>query len=527
LNDRTDILVIGSGVAGLFFSLKASDFADITIVTKKGGGESNTYYAQGGVASVMDDNDSYELHVEDTLTAGQGLCDKQAVEIMVREGPDRIRELIELGISFTRDSKDGSFDLGREGGHSVSRILHYGDVTGKVIEEGLLKAVRDRSNIVLLENHIAIELLKDEGGRVAGAVVLDEENGSIRIFRARAVVLATGGAGKIYLYTSNPDIATGDGIAMAYRAGASVANLEFVQFHPTCLYHPEAKSFLISESLRGEGAVLRNLQGEAFMRKYDYRGELAPRDVVARAIDREMKRSGDKYVLLDITDKPRSWLERRFPHVFATCMKFGIDISREPIPVVPAAHYMCGGVKTDINGESDLKGLYAVGEVACSGVHGANRLASNSLLEAMVMADRCSKLVRREIDGSGELTEIEPGFELPSVNGSKSMESVILDHDWDLTRRVMWDYVGIVRSVSRLKIAKKRISHIQETVKRFYLEHGASIDIIELRNIALVSSLVIKSALLRKESRGLHYMIDYPEMSPAFRKDTILRKDHP
>ncbi len=523
--EETDILVLGSGVAGLFFALKASQYADVTILTKKESYESNTYYAQGGIASVVNDEDSFELHVRDTLEAGQGLCNRRAVEIMVTEGPNVVRELIELGISFTMDSKNGSFHLHREGGHSVSRILHYGDMTGRIIEKGLLKEVLSRGNIDLRENCMAVDIITDSNGRASGVLVLDESKKIMKVYRAKAVVLATGGAGKIYLYTSNPDIATGDGIAMAYRAGADIANLEFVQFHPTCLYHPEAKSFLISESLRGEGAVLRNLAGEAFMKKYDARAELAPRDVVARAIDMEMKKSGDKYVLLDISFKPRDWLEKRFPNVFSTCLSFGIDMSIEPIPVVPAAHYMCGGVKTDINGVSSIPGLYAIGEVACSGVHGANRLASNSLLEAMVMANRCSNVVREELKQGVSCGEIDYEDKIPSVADKGVMETVILDHDWDLTRRIMWDYVGIVRSVKRLRIAQKRIQQVRETIKKFYKEHGASIDILELRNISLVSSLVVESALLRKESRGLHYVIDYPEKDEKYSRDTLISKD--
>ena len=521
MSPDTSVLIIGSGAAGLSLALKVSGYADVTVITKKRSIDSNTYYAQGGIASVMDDNDSFDLHVADTLNAGQGLCDRKAVEMMVREGPERIRELIALGIEFDRDAKKGSFELGREGGHSLSRILHYGDMTGKVLEEGLIAALKKKENVRILQNHLAVDLLKNSRGEVVGATVLNKESNRIEILKAKATVLATGGAGKIYLYTSNPDVATGDGIAMAYRAGASVANLEFVQFHPTCLYHPDAKSFLISESLRGEGAALKNLRGEEFMKKYDERGELAPRDIVARAIDREMKKSGDKCVYLDISHKPRAWLKKRFPSVFETCLKFGIDISTQPIPVVPAAHYMCGGVKTDLKGFTDLPGLFAIGETACSGIHGANRLASNSLLEALVMGHRCSVLLKEKIQDD---FLFDADVDLPRVVDQKSIESVILDHDWDLTRRVMWDYVGIVRSEKRLKIAEKRINQIMETIEKLYYDYGVSADIAELRNIALVSKLVVESALSRKESRGLHYMLEYPDKNPDFERDTILKK---
>ena len=519
---RTGILVVGSGAAGLFFALKAAEFADVTVLTKKNAQQSNTAYAQGGIASVMDRvRDSFDLHISDTVEAGKGLCDREAVEIMVREGPDRIEELIELGVRFSRDETSGSLELGREGGHTRPRIVHYRDLTGEELERTLLAACRDAGRITIEENRMAVDLVTGPGGEVRGCTVLCPD-GTACAWLAAQTVLATGGAGKIYLYTSNPDVATGDGIAMAWEAGARIENLEFVQFHPTCLYHPRAKSELISEALRGEGAVLRTQDGRAFMHEYDPRAELAPRDVVARAIDSEMKRSGDKNVLLDITHRPSDWLRQRFPHVYATCLGFGIDIGVDPIPVVPAAHYMVGGIQARIDGDTGIPGLFAIGEVACSGVHGANRLASNSLLESLVMAARCADMLRASwripAASGGEAAGIsEPGERA-------ALETVILDHDWDLARRVMWDYVGIVRSDERLGIARQRIAQIRETARRIIREHGVSTDLIELRNIALVSSLVVESAMRRKESRGLHYNSDWPETDPAWERSTVISK---
>ncbi len=518
---RSDILVIGSGAAGLFFALKASEYADVRVLTKKEADQSNTKYAQGGIASVMDRvRDSFELHIKDTIEAGGGLCDREAVEIMVREGPDRIEELIDLGVRFSRDDSSGDLRLGREGGHTMPRIVHYGDLTGRELEDTLLEACATNPRIELEENRLAVDLVVDGQGRVRGCHAIPGE-GEIRTYLASNTVLATGGAGKIYLYTSNPDVATGDGIAMAYAAGAEIENLEFVQFHPTCLYHPDAKSRLISEALRGEGAVLRSLDGREFMRDYDPRGELAPRDIVARAIDSEMKLSGEKYVLLDISHRPGDWLSQRFPFICETCLEFGIDISVEPIPVVPAAHYMVGGVKARIDGTTDLEGLYAIGEVACSGCHGANRLASNSLLESLVSAARCAA----RLAGEMESHRYEPsGEDVPVAADPKVLETVILDHDWDLARRVMWDYVGIVRSDERLHIARQRISQISQTVRMLFDEYGISSDMVELRNIVLVSSLVVESASARKESRGLHYNMDWPDRDPSREYCTILRR---
>ena len=518
---RTDIAVVGSGAAGLFFAIKAARFAEVVVITKKESYQSNTNYAQGGIAAVIDPRDSFELHIKDTLAAGHGLCDPGAVEKVIREGPARIDELRELGVRFNRSGKKGSLRLGREGGHSAPRIVHYGDLTGRELEAKLVGEVASSGKIQVRENCLAMDLITGRNGRVMGCTMIDCANGRIEVLLARHTVIATGGAGKIYLYTSNPDIATGDGIAMAYKAGARIANLEFVQFHPTCLYHPRAKSQLVSEALRGEGAVLRTVHGEEFMEKYDSRKELAPRDIVARAIDREMKISGEKYVLLDITHRSRRWLKGRFPYVFDMCREFGIDISRQPMPVVPAAHYMCGGIKIDIDGRTDLPGLFAIGEVACSGVHGANRLASNSLLEAIVIADRCARYIQKNPRKRAVPKGARPA--VPKLGDPKELETVILDHDWDITRRIMWDYVGIVRSEERLRLARERIRQIRKTVERLYDEYGVSADLVELRNIALISDLVAASALKRKESRGLHYMLEYPNPDPAFRKETILR----
>jgi L-aspartate oxidase len=521
--EKTDILVIGSGIAGLLLAHKVAESAAVVIVTKKEGTESNTYYAQGGIAAVADDEDSFELHIKDTLEAGQGLCHPDAVEIMVREGPIRIRELAALGVRFNRDEASGSYRLGREGGHSASRILHYHDVIGRELEEVLLDEVEREPNVSFYDQHLAIDLVIGAGGAICGCYVLDRIRNEVVAFLARHTVIATGGAGKIYLYTSNPDVASGDGMAMAYRAGAEISNLEFVQFHPTSLYHPRVKSLLISEALRGEGARLRTTAGDEFMAHYDDRRELAPRDIVARAIDSEMKKSGEKYVLLDITHRSAEWLRGRFPFVYERCLDYGIDISREPIPVVPAAHYMCGGVRVDMEGKTNLPGLSAIGEAACSGVHGANRLASNSLLEAIVLSHRCAERLKSD---PGVRAEAVPDMEeFPRTGDPETLETVILDHDWDLTRRVMWDYVGIVRSEERLHLARSRIGQILETVERLYAEYGVSLDMVELRNIALVSSLVIESAISRKESRGLHYMIEYPAKDPEWERDSIIQRE--
>ncbi len=530
-----DYLVIGSGIAGLSFALKASESGSVAVITKKEDKESNTNYAQGGIASVVSKLDSFDYHIEDTLKCGAGICNQDVVEMVVRGGPDMIRELVELGANFSMTDVDGppAFDLGMEGGHSKRRIIHAKDLTGAEIERALVGRVRENKNIDVFENHIAVNLITDRTiagnpvipKRVWGAYVLDTVERRVLTFSGRITYLASGGAGKVYLYTSNPDIASGDGIAMAYRAGAQVANLEFVQFHPTCLYHPDAKSFLISEAVRGEGGILRLSDGEPFMKRYDDRAELAPRDIVARSIDSELKRSGDDCVFLDITHREASFIKDRFPHIYERCLQFGIDITTSPIPVVPAAHYMCGGVVVDKNGKSSVEGLYCAGEVTMTGLHGANRLASNSLLEAVVYADRASKSAAEEIkEVRREPPEAPPWDPKDAVD---SDEEVVITQNWDEVRRFMWNYVGIVRSDKRLERAMNRSNALHREITDYYWNFTITSDLIELRNIALVAYLIIGSAMLRKESRGLHYNINYPKKDDKkFKGDTILvRKD--
>jgi len=554
-----DYLVLGSGIAGLSFALKVAPRGRVAIVTKKDRAESNTNYAQGGIASVTSKEDSFESHVRDTLTAGAGLCKKDVVRTIVEDGPARIAELIELGMKFSeRDApdKDGGIqlDLGREGGHSKRRILHAKDVTGREIERALLNAASRQPNIEIFENHIAIDLITSQKlgyvgtNRCLGAYVFDKKSGGVETFAAPVTILATGGCGKVYLYTTNPDIATGDGVAMAYRAGAPVADMEFIQFHPTCLYHPKAKSFLISEAVRGEGGVLKSLEGVEFMDVYHPLKSLAPRDVVARAIDSEMKKSGAEHVWLDITHKPARFIIERFPNIYQTCLRYGIDITKEPIPVVPAAHYQCGGVVTNVDGETDIPGLYAVGEVACTGLHGANRLASNSLLEALVCAHRAAEKVAAGVPPAVEGGILPPGappgmsaetkstsgkmpdatFKIPlwqSGNATNADELVVVSHNWDEIRRLMWDYVGIVRTGKRLQRAQSRLAHLQQEIREYYWNFIVTSDLLELRNIATVAELIVRCALMRPESRGLHYNLDYPAADPEWaQRDTVLRK---
>jgi L-aspartate oxidase len=529
---RFDFLVIGSGIAGLSFALKVARYGRVGIVTKKNRAESNTNYAQGGIAAVTSKEDSFELHVRDTLEAGAGLCKEAVVRTIVQEGPARIAELIELGMQFSEREiplSQGAreLDLGREGGHSKRRILHAKDVTGREVERALLASIAQQPNIEILENHFAIDLITSQKlGYVGdlhclGAYVLDKKTGLVHTFAAPVTLLATGGCGKVYLYTTNPDIAAGDGVAMAYRAGASVANMEFIQFHPTCLYHPKAKSFLISEAVRGEGGVLKTIEGVEFMNHYHSLKSLAPRDIVARAIDSEMKKSGADNVLLDITHKPARFIMDRFPNIYQMCLRYGLDITKEPIPVVPAAHYQCGGIVTTVNGETEIKGLYAVGEVACTGLHGANRLASNSLLEALVCAHRAANRVILAKPNP-------PQFEIPawhSGNAHNPDELVVVSHNWDEIRRLMWDYVGIVRTNKRLQRAQKRIANLQEEIQEYYWDFIVTNDLLELRNIATVAELIVVSALQRPESRGLHYNLDYPQSNPDWaERDTVLRK---
>jgi L-aspartate oxidase len=529
-----DYIVLGSGIAGLTFALKVAPRGRVAIITKKNRAESNTNYAQGGIAAVTSKEDSVEMHVRDTLEAGAGLCKEGVVRTIVQAGPSRIAELIRLGMKFSEREVPSApgvheLDLGKEGGHSKRRILHAKDVTGREIERGLLSAVAGQSRIEMFENHFAIDLIttaklgQPGPNRCIGVYVLDKKTGEVETFSAGTVLLATGGCGKVYLYTTNPDIATGDGVAMAYRAGAAVANMEFIQFHPTCLYHPRSKSFLISEAVRGEGGVLKTIDGTEFMDRYHPLKSLAPRDVVARAIDSEMKRSGADYVLLDITHKPARFVIDRFPNIYQTCLGLGIDITKEPIPVVPAAHYQCGGLLTNADCETDIAGLYAVGEVACTGLHGANRLASNSLLEALVCAHRAAQRIL-------DLEPARPPSDIPdwqSGHATNPDEQVVISHNWDEIRRLMWDYVGIVRTNKRLQRARKRIANLQEEIQQYYWDFIVTSDLLELRNIALVAELIVASALQRPESRGLNYNLDYPKPDPAWaQRDTVLRRGY-
>ena len=524
---ESEVLVVGSGIAGLVCALECARHGQVALVTKDRLPESSSQYAQGGIASVWSPEDSFESHVDDTLRAGAGLCHRDVVEMVVHEGPDRVRDLIALGTNFDvrGDPDDHEYDLGREGGHSHRRILHALDATGHEIIRALSEAVRATPAITIYENHLAIDLLVDRSGREPvcwGAYALDRATRQVHRMTARATVLCTGGAGKVYLYTSNPDVATGDGVAMAFRAGAVVANMEFFQFHPTCLFHAEAKSFLLTEALRGEGAVLRRPDGEPFMKRYDPRGELAPRDVVARAIDSEMKMHGYECVYLDISHKPPDWIRERFPTVSTGCTRFGFDLTKGPVPVVPAAHYLCGGVRTDLAARTSIARLYAAGEVACTGLHGANRLASNSLLEGLVFGHRAAVDVvarlRADLRRPPVVRPWDPG------HATDSTESVVVSQNWDEIRRFMWNYVGIVRSDRRLERAQKRIALLQDEIRAYYWDVLLTSDLAELRNIATVAELIITCALSRAESRGLHYTVDHPEPDPAWLHDTCVRR---
>ncbi|MBN2564269.1 MAG: L-aspartate oxidase [Candidatus Eisenbacteria bacterium] len=527
--ESVDFVVIGSGIAGLTFALTVANHGRVLVVTKKDDAESATNMAQGGIAAVFQGADSFERHIEDTLAAGVGLCRREAVEIAVRSGPEAVRRLMSWGARFSTERSPGGDDhlsLGREGGHSARRIVHAADMTGKEIETALLSAVEDTPGIEILEDHIAIDLVVAESGsaRACGGVhVLDVDGGAVRTIDAPIVVCATGGCGKVYLYTTNPDIACGDGIAMAHRAGVPVRNMEFIQFHPTCLYHPDVKSFLISEAVRGEGAVLRDLRGSPIMRGRDPRGDLAPRDVVARAIDKTMKESGDKHVNLDLTGLDPDRVRSRFPNINARLLELDIDMTREPVPVVPAAHYACGGVAVDLEGRTDLRGLYAVGEVAHTGMHGANRLASNSLLEAVVFSERAAASAIAELEERRGTVRADRAAEWAGNSAGPVPEGVLIDHSWDIVRRIMWDYVGIVRTERRLELANRRLRAIHAEVADYVARYPVSRDVIELRNISLVGQLIIASALTRKESRGLHWIEDYPERDDEhFLHDTVI-----
>ena len=528
-HDRYDVVIIGSGAAGLSLALALPKHTRVAVLSKSTIGECATYYAQGGVSAVMDHADSVESHIEDTLGAGAGLCHRDTVEYIIKRGRERVEWLIDQGVPFsTRVSRSGvvEFHLTREGGHSRRRVVHAADATGRAIEQTLIEQVVENAHIDLYERHIAIDLVSTgKLGRIpdrcAGVYVLDISADAVKTLSAKAVVLATGGAGKVYLYTSNPDVATGDGIGMAWRAGCAIANMEFVQFHPTCLYHPKAKTFLLTEALRGEGGHLLLPNGERFMPRFDERAELAPRDVVARAIDHEMKRLGLDCVFLDISHKPKDFLLQHFPNVLGRCADYGIDIASEPIPCVPAAHYLCGGIVTDVQGRTSLPGLFAIGEVSCTGLHGANRMASNSLLECLVLAESAARCVVASIDSADFIGDIPPWDESQVTDAD---EEVVVSHNWDEVRRLMWDYVGIVRTTKRLQRARRRIDLLTAEIGEFYGNFRVSGDLLELRNLVLVAELIIRSALKRRESRGLHFTLDHPERDDGnYARDTILR----
>ena len=532
-----DIIIVGTGAAGLTLALELAEQTDtssdsvaadlsppkIALISKGPILEGSTLYAQGGIAAVLDeDNDSIEEHIQDTMNAGVGLCHKESVQFTIEHGKEAIQWLIDKGVSFSRENDSEAYHLTREGGHTQRRVIHAADATGKALSQGLLSQVKKQANISLFEHHLAVDLIlsPDNSKQCVGIYLLDTQSNQVMEIPAKFTVLATGGASKVYLYTSNPDSSTGDGIAMAWRAGCRVANMEFNQFHPTCLYHPKAKSFLISEALRGEGAKLKLPDGTPFMHKFDKREELAPRDIVAQAIDYEMKRTGSDYVYLDISHRSADFIKAHFPTIYKSCLSFAIDITSEPIPVVPAAHYTCGGIMTDLHGQTDLENLFAIGETAFTGLHGANRMASNSLLECLVFAKATAKKITSQLPAY-QCQSTLPLWDDSRVTGSE--EGVVVTHNWDELRRFMWNYVGIVRKNKRLLLAKQRVELLQREIGDYYRQYLINNDLIELRNLATVAELIIDSAMQRKESRGLHYTLDYPYKDDnKFLQDTIL-----
>jgi len=536
---QSDFLVIGSGIAGLSFAIHAAKYGSVTVITKGKAIESNTAWAQGGISAVLEETqremgDNVESHIADTLDAGAGLCKEDAVRAIIEQGKATIDDLVGAGVEFDRN-QDETYSLGQEGGHSQRRILHCKDTTGFKIAKALIDTARATENITILEEHFAVDLITTAKlgiateDRIVGAYVLDEASGKVKIFRSDRVLLATGGCGKVYLYTTNPDSSTGDGLAMSWRAGATISNMEFVQFHPTCFYNPsaqgaEARSFLVSEAVRGEGGILINAKGEEFTKQHDPRGSLAPRDIVARAIDHEIKKTGAQCVYLDVTHKPKGFMKERFPNIYETLLKFGHDCEKSPIPVVPAAHYQCGGVATDVDGRTTIRGLYAIGEVACTGLHGANRLASNSLLEGNVMARRAlDNIVKKLAHKKKNLTSVTiPDWEYG--HATPPDEQVLISHNWDEIRRLMWDYVSIVRTDNRLQRAARRLRNLRKEVREFYWGHTVTSDILELRNLVATGMLIVDCATRRKESRGIHYTLDYPEKNELFASDTELRR---
>jgi len=528
---RYDVLVLGSGAAGLSLALRLPSDISVAVISKRALHEGSTYYAQGGISAVLGPNDSMSSHIEDTLRAGDALCDQEVVRLVVESGPDAVRWLLDQGAHFTRDGEGravGGYHLTREGGHTHRRVIHAADATGKEVQSTLAARARERANVDVYEHHNAIDLITihkkmgREDNRCVGAYLLNRRSGRVSAFVARFVVMATGGASKVYLYTSNPDVATGDGIAMAWRAGCRVANMEFMQFHPTCLYHPEAKSFLVSEALRGEGARLLLPNGERFMPRFDERAELAPRDIVARAIDHEMKRLGSECLYLDISHRPAGFIEDHFPTIYRRCLELGVDITRGPLPIVPAAHYTCGGIVVDRQGRSDLPGLYAIGEAAYTGLHGANRMASNSLLECLVYSDLAARDIKELMVRSVPHPEVAPWDE---SRVTEPDEEIVVAHNWDELRRFMWDYVGIVRTNKRLRRAKRRVDLLRQEIIEYYSNFRVSNDLLELRNLVEVADLIIRSALRRRESRGLHYTLDLPFKDASQQMPTVLIPD--